>query len=60
MADITYSDEVMNLINIQKGLYLMQDLADKGLISSEDFDKFKKDLNDKTHTAIKALISSLE
>lgn len=59
MADITYSTEVNKLIDIQKGLYLVQDLSDKELISGEDLKQFKKDLNDKSHAAITEFIGSL-
>lgn len=60
MADITYSKEVLELISIQKGLYLLQDFADKGMITSDDLDKFKKELNDKSHASVKRFIDSIQ
>lgn len=50
--------EVRELQQIQKGVYLLEDLARHGLITNDDLDNFKKELNDKTHKAIEKFINS--
>lgn len=42
MADITYSAEVLELINIQKAIYLILDFSKHGLISKEDLASAKE------------------